>query len=125
MVLRAGTERFAVLVDNIDDTEEIVVKPLAPILRHLSVFGGNTILGDANNIGSPDNPGGLYPDFVKIAEGFGVKGRRILNKKDLRPALKEMLAHDGPYVLDVIVPYTNHVLPMIPAGRSVKDMLLE
>jgi len=93
--------------------------------RFYNSLRGNTILGDANNIGSPDNPAGLYPDFVKIAEGFGVKGRRILNKKDLRPALKEMLAHDGPYVLDIVVPYTNHVLPMIPAGRSVKDMLLE
>lgn len=46
IVLRAGTERFAVLVDNVADTEEIVVKPLAPILRHLTIFGGNTILGD-------------------------------------------------------------------------------
>jgi TPP-dependent trihydroxycyclohexane-1,2-dione (THcHDO) dehydratase len=33
---------------------------------------GHTILGDAKNIGSPDNPGGLYPDFVKIANGFGI-----------------------------------------------------
>src|SRR5690606_17121588 len=38
---------------------------------------GNTILGDETNVGSPDNLGGLYPNFVKIAEGFGVKGRRV------------------------------------------------
>ncbi len=86
---------------------------------------GNTILGDENNIGSPDNPGALYPDFVKIAEGFGVKGRRVLKKEDLRPAIQEMLDHDGPYVLDVVVPYTEHVLPMIPGGRTVKDMILK
>ncbi|HXA81201.1 MAG TPA: biosynthetic-type acetolactate synthase large subunit, partial [Opitutaceae bacterium] len=36
---------------------------------------GNTILGDESNVGSPDNPSALYPDFVKIAEGYGVKGR--------------------------------------------------
>ncbi|HWA08000.1 MAG TPA: biosynthetic-type acetolactate synthase large subunit [Opitutaceae bacterium] len=86
---------------------------------------GNTILGDESNVGSPDNPAGLYPDFVKIAEGFGVKGRRVIKKSELREAIQEMLDHDGPYVLDIIVPYTEHVLPMIPAGRTVKDMILK
>src|SRR4051812_33957290 len=86
---------------------------------------GNTILGDETNVGSPDNPEALYPDFVKIAEGFGVKGRRVIKKSELKAAIKEMLDHDGPFVLDVIVPYTEHVLPMIPAGRTVKDMLLK
>jgi acetolactate synthase I/II/III large subunit len=86
---------------------------------------GNTILGDESNVGSPDNLGGLYPDFVKIAEGFGVKGRRVHLKSELRAAVKEMLDHDGPFVLDVIVPYTEHVLPMIPAGKTVKDMILK
>ena len=86
---------------------------------------GNTILGDESNVGSPENLAGLYPHFVKIAEGFGVKGRRVHLKSELRDAIQEMLDHDGPYVLDVIVPYTEHVLPMIPAGRTVKDMLLK
>jgi acetolactate synthase-1/2/3 large subunit len=86
---------------------------------------GNTVLGDESNVGSPDNPAGLYPDFVKIAEGFGVKGRRVIRKDELRAAIQEMLDHQGPYVLDVVVPYTEHVLPMIPAGRSVKEMILK
>ncbi len=86
---------------------------------------GNTILGDENNVGSPDNPAGLYPDFVKIAEGYGVKGRRVIKKSELREAIQEMLDHDGPYVLDVVVPYTEHVMPMIPAGKTVKDMILK
>jgi len=86
---------------------------------------GNTILGDKSNVGSPDNPDALYPDFAKIAEGYGVKARRVLKKSELREAIQEMLDHDGPYLLDVIVPYTEHVLPMIPAGKSVKEMLLE
>jgi acetolactate synthase-1/2/3 large subunit len=86
---------------------------------------GNTILGDVNNIGSPDKPDALYPDFVKIAEGFGVKGRRVIKKSELRAAIQEMLDYDGPYVLDVVVPYSEHVLPMIPAGRSVKEMILK
>jgi acetolactate synthase-1/2/3 large subunit len=86
---------------------------------------GNTILGDETNVGGPENLDGLYPDFVKIAEGFGVKGRRVHLKSELRAAIQEMLDHDGPFVLDVIVPYTEHVLPMIPAGKTVKDMLLK
>ncbi len=86
---------------------------------------GNTILGDESNVGSPDNPAGIYPDFIKIAEGFGVRGRRVIKKAELREAIQEMLDCDGPFVLDVIVPYTEHVLPMIPAGKSVKEMLLK
>jgi len=93
--------------------------------RFYNSVRGNTILGDETNVGSPDNPDALYPDFVKIAEGFGVKGRRVIKKSELKAAIREMLDHDGPYVLDVIVPYTEHVLPMIPAGKSVKDMILE
>ncbi|MBK9991735.1 MAG: biosynthetic-type acetolactate synthase large subunit [Verrucomicrobia bacterium] len=86
---------------------------------------GNTILGDVNNIGGPENIDGLYPDFVKIAAGFGVKGRRVIKKEQLREAIQEMLDHDGPFLLDVVVPYTEHVLPMIPAGKTVKDMILK
>jgi acetolactate synthase-1/2/3 large subunit len=86
---------------------------------------GNTILGDESNVGGPDNPAGIYPDFIKIAEGFGVRGRRVIKKSELREAIQEMLDCDGPFVLDVIVPYTEHVLPMIPAGKSVKEMLLK
>jgi acetolactate synthase-1/2/3 large subunit len=93
--------------------------------RFYNSVRGNTILGDKSNVGTPDNLGGLYPDFVKIAEGFGVKGRRVHLRSELKDAIQEMLDCDGPFVLDVIVPYTEHVLPMIPAGRTVKDMLLK
>ena len=85
---------------------------------------GQTILGDPDNIGSPKNPGGLYPDFVSIAKGFGIKARQVVNKRDLHSAITEMIEHEGPYVLDVIVPYTEHVLPMIQQGKSAKDILL-
>jgi acetolactate synthase I/II/III large subunit len=85
---------------------------------------GQTILGDPDNIGSPDNLDAIYPDYVKIAEGFGVKARQISKKEDLKDAIKEMLDHNGPYLLDVIVPYTEHVLPMIPSGGTVKDIIL-
>ena len=93
--------------------------------RFYSGVRGHTILGDPTNIGSPDNPGGLYPDFVKIADGFGVKGRRVIKRSELREAIQEMLAHDGPYILDVVVPYTEHVLPFIPQKKSAMEILTD
>lgn len=86
---------------------------------------GQTILCDKNNIGGPDNLEAIYPDFVKIADGFGVKGKRVVKREDLRGAIQEMIAHDGPYVLEVIVPYTEHVLPMIKQGHSAKEILIK
>ena len=86
---------------------------------------GQTILCDKENIGGPDNLDAIYPDFVKISEGFGVKARRVSKKEELREAIQEMIAHDGPYVLEVIVPYTEHVLPMIKQGLSAKEILLK
>jgi acetolactate synthase-1/2/3 large subunit len=77
---------------------------------------GHTYLGD------PDHRRQIYPDYVAIARSFGVPAQRVMYKKDLRRALQEMLDSDQPYVLDVICPYTEHVMPFIPAGRTVADM---
>ena len=68
-------------------------------------------------------PDVTYPDFVAIARGFGIASRQVRQKADLVDALKEMIAHPGPYVLDVLVPYQEHVLPMIPAGGTVKEII--
>ena len=86
---------------------------------------GHTVLGDPNNIGSPDNLDAVYPDFVKIAEGFGIKARRVHKREDLREAIQEMLACEEPYLLDVLVPYTEHVLPFIPQKKSAKEILTD
>jgi acetolactate synthase-1/2/3 large subunit len=66
-----------------------------------------------------------YPDFVQIAKGYGCGAATISKKADLEPALLEMIRYDGPYVLDVQVPYQEHVLPMIPSGMTVKDIIKE
>jgi acetolactate synthase-1/2/3 large subunit len=66
-----------------------------------------------------------YPDFVSIAKGYHCGGASVSKKQDLVPAIAEMLAHDGPFVLDVEVPYQEHVLPMIPAGMTVRDIIKE
>ncbi len=66
-----------------------------------------------------------YPDFVSIAKGYGCGSATVSKKADLNAALKEMIAYDGPYVLDVEVPYQQHVLPMIPSGGTVRDLIKE
>jgi len=73
--------------------------------------------------GDGDHRETTYPDFVAIARGFGIAARQIRRKEDVLPALREMIAHPGPYVLDVLVPYQEHVLPMIPAGGTVREII--
>lgn len=76
-------------------------------------------------IGNPRDPESIYPDFVSIAEGFGVEARRVSRKDEVSEALDVMLASDKPYVLDVVVPYTEHVLPFIPTGQTFGDIIYE
>jgi len=64
-----------------------------------------------------------YPNFVALARGFGVGARHVSRKEDLDTALEEMIDSKGPYLLDVQVPYQEHVLPMIPGGATVRDMI--
>ena len=66
-----------------------------------------------------------YPDFVTVAQGFGVEARHVRKKSEFPDALDEMLASTGPYLLDVVCPYQEHVLPMIPSGATVQDIILE
>ncbi|HYE31289.1 MAG TPA: biosynthetic-type acetolactate synthase large subunit [Methylomirabilota bacterium] len=80
---------------------------------------GHTYLGDPNNMQQ------IYPDYVKMCESFGVTCERVVRKADLIPALERMLASPEAYVLDVITPYTEHVLPFIPAGKTIKEMIYE
>jgi acetolactate synthase-1/2/3 large subunit len=86
---------------------------------------GHTILCDPENLGGPDNLDAIYPDFITMAAGFGVKARRISKREDLRDGIREMLEADEPYLLEIIVPYTEHVLPMIPQGKSAKEILTD
>ena len=90
----------------------------------------HTYLGPIDNpeavgMGDGISPAERYPDFVGIAKGFGLGGATVRKKADLRAALEEMINYDGAYVLDVEVPYQEHVLPMIPSGMTVKDLILE
>lgn len=65
------------------------------------------------------------PDFVKIAAAFGMKGRRIKERKDLGQAVDELLASGQTYLLEVMVGKEDNVFPMIPPGESVSNIRLE
>lgn len=67
----------------------------------------------------------IYPDFVKMADAYGVSSARVIEKSELRAAIRKMLDTPGPYLLDVMVPHVEHVLPMIPGGATFKDIITE
>jgi acetolactate synthase-1/2/3 large subunit len=107
--------------------EKLPVKVLLLNNQHLGMVvqwedrfhGGNrahTYLG----AGHDEEP---YPDFVAMARSFRCGARRISARADVDEALEELIHSKGPYVLDVLVPYQEHVLPMIPGGMTVKDMI--
>ncbi len=119
--------------------ENLPVKVIVLNNQHLGMvvqwedrfFAGNrahTYLGpidhpEAVGQGAGALPDTTYPDFVAIAHGFGIAARQVRQKADLIDALRTMIAHPGPYVLDVLVPYQEHVLPMIPAGQTVREII--
>ncbi|KQJ82285.1 acetolactate synthase 1, chloroplastic [Brachypodium distachyon] len=76
-------------------------------------------------LGNPENESEIYPDFVTIARGFNIPAVRVVKKSQVRAAIKEMLETPGPYLLDIVVPHQEHVLPMIPSGGAFKDMILD
>ena len=67
----------------------------------------------------------VNPDFVKIAEGYYIQAKRINQRDELENAVKEMIASDQPYFLEVCVEKEDNVFPMIPSGASVSAIRLE
>ncbi|TXK85248.1 biosynthetic-type acetolactate synthase large subunit [Paenibacillus sp. N3.4] len=64
------------------------------------------------------------PDFVKLAEAYGVKGLRATTKEEARKAWQEALDTPGPVVIDFVVPKGENVFPMVKAGDTISDMLM-
>ena len=64
-------------------------------------------------------------DFVKLAEAFGAKGARVFTKDELRKAVQESFAYDGTFVIDCAVDSDEFVLPMLPPGGSIDDIITE
>ncbi|MGI6048838.1 MAG: biosynthetic-type acetolactate synthase large subunit [Petrimonas sp.] len=64
------------------------------------------------------------PDFIKIADAYNIKGRKVTKREELDEAIAEMLSHKGAYLLEVKVETKGMVYPMVPAGGSVTDILI-
>lgn len=63
------------------------------------------------------------PDFVKLAEAYGWQAERIAHPDQISDALDRMLAADGPYLLDVIIPTAQTVYPMVAPGAAIDDII--
>ncbi len=66
----------------------------------------------------------INPDFVQIAKGYFIEAKKVSKREDLSAAVQQMMQHDGPYFLEVVVEKEGNVFPMIPTGASVSDIRL-
>ncbi|NDV67533.1 biosynthetic-type acetolactate synthase large subunit [Dysgonomonas sp. 25] len=66
----------------------------------------------------------INPDFVKIADAYGIKARKVMTREELDGAIAEMLNHKGAYILDVEIEHEGMIYPMVPAGACITDILL-
>ena len=67
----------------------------------------------------------VNPNFVAIAQGYYIEAQKVTKREDLASAVKDMIASDEPYFLEVCVEKENNVFPMVPSGASVSDIRLE
>ncbi len=65
------------------------------------------------------------PDFIQIAKGYGIPGRRVTERGDLNAALDEMLAAKSAYLLEVTIEKEGNIFPMIAPGKAVSEVMLE
>jgi acetolactate synthase-1/2/3 large subunit len=68
---------------------------------------------------------GKLPDFVKLAEAYGILGLRAVKPKEVEPVLKQGLKHKGPVLMDIHTDPFENCYPMIPAGGAQHEMMLE
>lgn len=64
-------------------------------------------------------------DYMKIASAYDIPARRVMTREELAKAIDEMIATDGPFLLEACVEEEGNVMPMTPPGSSVNQMLLE
>lgn len=122
-------------------TENVPVKLIVINNQHLGMVmqwedrffksnRANTYLG---RVTDPENFGGgdgyhlpsRYPDFAAIARGYGWEAISVEKRADYADALQKMIESEGPFLLDLRVPYREHVLPMIPPGGTVETIICE
>jgi len=65
------------------------------------------------------------PDYVQVAKGYSIAGKKVDKREELKDSLKNMLAHKGSYLLEVMVGREDNVFPMVPQGCSVSEIRLK
>jgi acetolactate synthase I/II/III large subunit len=65
------------------------------------------------------------PDFIKIAQGYDIKGQTVRSAEEVMPALNEALAVNGPFIIDFRIAPEENVFPMVPAGKGICEILEE
>ena len=65
------------------------------------------------------------PDFVKLADAFGMLGLRVTDKTQVRSAIEKAMEYDGPALIDFVVEEEENVYPMIPAGQTIHELIEE
>ena len=63
------------------------------------------------------------PDYLKLAEAYGVEAVRVSEQEDVLPALRQAKAHDGPFLIEFVVDQSTNVYPMVPPGGSLADTI--
>ena len=63
------------------------------------------------------------PDYVKLAEAYGIPGVRVTHQEDVMPAMRQAQAYDGPFLIEFVVEPVANVYPMVPPGGSLADTI--
>ena len=64
------------------------------------------------------------PDFLTIAKGYGIEGKKVEDRSELKLNLTNLLSNSKSYLIEVIVEQEENVFPMVPTGASVSEILL-
>ncbi len=92
------------------------------------IYGGHRADSDLSDPTAVTRPGenAIYPDFVTIASGYRVQAARVTRSCELDAAFERLLRDpDEPYLLDLLVDREENVYPMIPAGSTYRDVIVE
>lgn len=66
---------------------------------------------------------GENPDFLKIAEGYGIRGLLVSNEKDVPDVLQDVFNYDGPVLVDFRIDWREKVYPMVAPGKGINEMV--
>jgi acetolactate synthase-1/2/3 large subunit len=67
----------------------------------------------------------IGPDFVKVAEAYGIPALRVKTREETVPAIEQAMAYQGPFLIDFVIEPEENVYPMVPPGATVAECLEE